>query len=470
MKAFLAALLLPASLAFSTTAIDIGSRVEMFVDEHLIESKRGAALKLNPPIKREVVITLDQPWEGPTGAYYTVFADQGKIRLYYRGAALKGDDNDAVTCYAESTDGIHFARPELGLVEFNGSKSNNIIFRAPYSASFAPFRDTNPASKPEERYKALCYEVRKRTGTMSALASPDGIHWKPMTEGSIVPRGSYDSLNVVSWDERAKKYLCFNRYWDEGEFKGVRAIESRTSDDFVTWSEPTHNVYAAGVPREHFYTSATTRCPGAEHMWLSFPMRLVPERKKVATHKEPAVSDAVFMSSRDGAHWDRPFLEAWIRPDRDKENWTDRNNMPAWGIIETPGRSDEFSMYVSEHYRWPTNRLRRVTIRKHGFASMNAGAGGGEFVTKTLKFTGNQLLLNYATSAAGSVQVELQNDSGQPLAGFAASDCEPIYGDELDHAVKWKGGDISAHAGKPIRVRFMLKDADIYAFRFNNPS
>ena len=174
------------------------------------------------------------------------------------------------------------------------------------------------------------------------------------------------------------------------------------------------------------------------------------------------MSDAVFMSSRDAVSWDWPFREAWIRPGLDERNWTDRNNMPAWGIVETPGDATTFSMYVSEHYRWPTNRLRRVTVRKHGFASMRAGAAAeGEFVTKPITFAGERLTLNFSTSAIGNVRVELQHEAGKVLA-----ESEPVYGDELEQTVAWKTGDVKSHAGKPVRLRFVMTDADVYAFRF----
>lgn len=443
------------AFALVAAAVDIGTRVEMFVDELLVERQRNVEHKLTEPAKREVVLELDKPWEGPVSAYYSVFRDGDKIRLYYRG----GED---FTCYAESTDGIHFTRPKLGLVEHKGSKANNILFRDPQDTSFAAFRDANPAAKADERYKALSYTVTDdQHGAMSAWASPDGIHWRRMSDKSVVPAGSYDSLNCVSWDAIEQQYRVFDRYWTGGGYRGFRAVETRTSTDFLNWSEPTPFAYAAGVPLEHFYTGAVTRCPGAEHVWLAFPKRFVPERKRVATHEEPGVSDAVFMSSRDGVHWDRPFLQAWVRPGRDERNWTDRNSMPAWGIIETPGDSSTFSMYISEHYRWPSNRLRRMTIRRHGFASMRAGASEGEFLTHPITFAGEKLTLNFATSAAGSVRIELQDAAGKTLATS-----QPVYGDALDEVIEWKDGDPAAHAGKPVRLRFVLKDADVYAFRF----
>jgi hypothetical protein len=248
---------------------------------------------------------------------------------------------------------------------------------------------------------------------------------------------------------------------------GIRAIQSSHSSDFLNWSEGVPNRYAAGVPLEQFYTNATTPCPGAEQLLLAFPKRIDEFRKKIAVHEHSGVSDAVFMSSRDGVSWDRPFLEAWVRPGRDPKNWTERSNMPAWGIAATaPG---EWSMYISEHYRWSDNRLRRLVIPRHRLASAHAGARRGEFTTRPVTFAGNRLVLNYATSALGSLQVEVQDAAGKPVAGFALDEMAPLFGDELERGVEWKAGaDLAAIAGKPVRLRFVLRDADLFALRFRN--
>ena len=139
--------------------------------------------------------------------------------------------------------------------------------------------------------------------------------------------------------------------------------------------------------------------------------------------------------------------------------------MAAWGMLQTS--PEEISMYYSEHYYQPTNRERRCTIRTDGFVSIRAKYDGGELLTKPLTFAGRELVMNYATSAVGSVRVEIQDAAGNPIEGFTLDQCPEIFGDEIEHVVAWQGGtDVSALAGQPIRLRFTLKDCDLYSVQF----
>jgi hypothetical protein len=443
--------------------IDIGTRIEMLVDDRLIDPAltKGIAFNLQTPVRQEVVFTTDKPWEGEFSAYFTVFQDGPRIRMYYRGSSAVPDRSEKqATCYAESTDGIHFTRPNLGLYEFDGSKENNIVMTGVASHNFAPFLDANPAAKPDERYKALA----GFQNNLFAFGSPDGLHWKKLQAEPVMTKGAFDSLNLGFWDTNSNCYRSYSRYFQTTAKGGVRSIQHTQSSDFIHWSDPQPNHYSERAPNMQFYTNATVLCPGATHQYLAFPMHFIPERKKIREMKEPGVSDAMFMSSRDGQNWDRANLAAWLRPGPDQHNWTHRSNMPAWGIVQTS--PDEFSMYVSEHYGWADNRLRRVTVRRHGFASAHAGYSGGEFTTRVLKFAGDQLVLNYATSAGGSVQVEIQDENGAVVPGFALADMDQLYGDELDAVVRWKSKrNISELAGRPVRFRFALDDADLFAFQ-----
>ena len=124
-------------------------------------------------------------------------------------------------------------------------------------------------------------------------------------------------------------------------------------------------------------------------------------------------------------------------------------------------------MYVQRHYGQPSTYIERLTLRIDGFVSVHAPYRGGEMVTKPLRFSGRTLVVNYATSAAGSLRVELQDEDGEPLPGFGLGDCQEVIGDEIERVVSWKGGeDLSALRGKTVRVRFVMKDADLYSIRF----
>lgn len=181
-------------------------------------------------------------------------------------------------------------------------------------------------------------------------------------------------------------------------------------------------------------------------------------------------SDAVFMSSRDGLHWNRRFLEAFTRPRLWPKNWTDRNMIIAPGIVQTgPGA---MSIYYVSHYGDPSVHLRRLALRLDGFVSVSADYQGGAFVTRPLVFSGAstgdiQLLINYATSAVGDIQVEVQDAVGAPVSGYTLAGCDEIVGAQIERAVTWDGGfDLNRLAGKPIRLRFVMSDADLYSLRF----
>jgi len=447
--------------------MNISNKIEMFVDDALIDSFKGCSLKLTKPIRKEKVMTFDQPWESETSGYITVLNDNGVIRMYYRGATDRIDNKSyEYTCYAVSSDGTNFSRPRLGIHEHNGDILNNIILKhVPECHNFAPFIDTNPGIPNKHKYKAVGGHERidNKHAKLYGLVSADGIHWERISNEPIITDGMFDSHNLAMFDRNIGKYRCYARYFDqEGliepkPYHGIRSIKSFISDNFETWETPVNNSY--DVPyKEEFYTNATVCCPGAEHFYLSFPKRFVADRQRDFFTAAPAVSDAIFMSSRDGINWNRTFMEAWVRPGLDRKNWVNRNNMPACGIIDTGG--NEFSMYISENYRTATNGIRRLAIRKYGFASVSAGYEGGSFTTKPFTFKGNSLFINYSTSAVGHVKVSLLDEKGSLLLESAA-----IYGDEIFEKVNF-GTSLNQFGGRQVRLAFDLKDADIYAIKF----
>ena len=433
-------------------AVDIADRLQLFFDDTLLDHMAGVDLKLHRPKPREIAMAFDKPWEGPSCIYVTVFKDTDRFRMYYRAS---GNKHPELTAYAESPDGIAWTRPNLGLIEFKGSKANNIIWmEKSLSHNFAAFRDTNPAAKPNERYKALAGLPSR------ALASPDGVRWHKMQEKPVLTQGAFDSQNLAFYDAARGRYAAYYR----AGHKGVRAIRYATSQDFIHWDE--HGFIDLGDTKpEHLYTNATTPYFREPSILLAFPNRFMPHRKANAKWPRSGVSGSVFMASRDGVHFARTFMEDFVRPGLDPANWTDRNMHVACGVV--PTGKDELSVYWVEHYGHPTVRLRRGTLRLDGFASVHADYARGEFLTRPLIFKGKELVVNYSTSAAGSLRFELQDPEGKPIDGFAFRQCRQIFGDHTARVVAWDDTtDLSPLAGKPVRIRVRMKDADVYSVKF----
>jgi hypothetical protein len=453
----------------------IGTRQELFVDDLLIESLHGARLQLHRPERREVALSFDAPWEDCVAFPDRILRWGDGWRLYYRAGIMdwKREEDTYVLALAESQDGITFTRPNLGVVEFKGSRVNNILQIGGFPNVPPPFLDTSPGCRQDQRFKGVAAKACRAY----AMASADGVRWTPMQDAPLNLTGQFDTVNTAFWDTVAGCYRCYTRSWHDletrrvlegwnfGGARPIRAVQHASSPDFIHWSRPEQLEYADGDYGAHIYTNAILPCPGAEHIYLGFPNRFVPERKPDPEHAYDGVNDALFMASRDGVRWTR-WLDAWVRPGLDDLNWTERNNYPVWGIAETS--PTEWSMYISEHYRHPgvPTRMRRLAIRPHGFVSVHGDHAGGEVLTKPFTFTGTCLRLNFSTSAAGSLRIAVCDEQAKPLEGFTAADASPLYGDKLDEVVRWgERLDLSGLHGRPVRLRVELRDADVFAFR-----
>ncbi len=185
-----------------------------------------------------------------------------------------------------------------------------------------------------------------------------------------------------------------------------------------------------------------------------------------------AVTDSVFITSRDGRNF-RQSNDVFLRPGlRTKHNWSYGDNYIAWHVVETESRKDdaprELSLYATESYfTGRQSRLRRYSLRIDGFASIHAKLQQGEFTTKPITFAGKELSLNVATSAAGLVQVEIRSPEGTAIPGYTVADCDIIYGDSLDRRVTWKGNkSVESLIGRPVVLRVVMREADVYSLVF----
>lgn len=459
------------ALAGSALCAQVPPELHLFVDRSEIQSMRDCHLKLHSPVRREAVFTYDAPWEGAMSGYITVLKAPEGFRMYYR--AQTDENSREYTCMAESKDGIHWKRPSPGLIEYNGSKDNNIIYTGSAkgyreSHNFTPFVDLNPAAPADERWKALglgryVLPSGEDIRALTALVSEDGIHWRKLQETPVMHEGSFDSQNVAFWDTVRNQYVCYLRAGRNGK----RAVQRATSPDFREWSSPEWLEYE-GAPLEQFYTNAIAPYLRDPRWYFGFPMRFVPERKTIGNppREVDGLSDGVFISSRDGLNFARTFMEAFIRPGLSEQNWGNAhgNNTPAWGLLQTGPA--EISIYWTENYG-KIPQLRRGTLRLDGFASVNAPYSGGEIITRPVRVSGSRLALNFSTSAVGEIRVEAQDSSGASIPGFSLAECEPIYGDEIARSVHWKNrAGLTSLQGRDVRLRFRMKDADLYSFRF----
>ena len=288
----------------------------------------------------------------------------------------------------------------------------------------------------------------------------------------------FDSQNVSFYSEVEGLYLCYLRTWTGGGYSGFRTVSRSTSEDFINWTDPVPMDFGDG-PMEHIYTNQTHPYFRAPQVYVAVAGRFMPGRQVLSDEQARAFnvnpryfkdcSDAVLLSSRGGNRYDRTFREAFIRPGIGPQNWVSRSNYPALNIVQTGPA--EMSLYVNQNYAQPTAELRRYSLRLDGMASLSALHDGGVLVTKPFTFEGDRLGINFATSAAGGIRVEILDESGDPIPGFTLADSVEQIGNEIDREVDWKGGaDLSALAGRVVHLRVVMKDADLYSFRFADAS
>ena len=329
--------------------IAIGDRRELLVDDFLVEKLSGEArLQLHQPVPQEIVLKTDAPWEGNACGYPSVFQDGKLYRMYYHAGHYRHGGKPAETrpdhpwflCYVESDDGIHWRRPELGLFEFDGSKKNNIILTPESVAAIkgdpahtAVFKDANPDCPADARYK--CVIVGKPHG-LYVLKSADGIRFSVASDKPVITDGAFDSENLAFWDPVRKEYRAYWRIFTAGvadgttwKPEGFRAIRTATSKDFLNWAGQADLRYVDS-PTEHLYTNQIQPYYRAPHIFMGFPMRYTDRgwsesmmalpgleerlaRAKASPRYGTAITDGLFMTSRDGVLFHR-WNEAFLRP------------------------------------------------------------------------------------------------------------------------------------------------------------
>ncbi len=489
--------------------IPLGGRKQVFVDWTLIDAgyglsfkdgkaaprrmPRGVRLAVHPPVLMPAPsFYADRPWEDRfiNACYTTLVQEQGRLRMYYETHSChdRRSDLSARVCLAESDDGRLWRRDPLGLIEWQGSRQNNIVYSKEIPGVVAAhgaavFKD--PSAPPEERYKIVhCGPIRVGEQTLPGLwasVSPDGLRWRPL-EKPLMQHTS-DTQNIIAWDAEARLYRAFVRgiFPTHGRlgkgFHGRRAVDGAVTKDFRVWPSP-EPVLSPGPddpPDWDIYANAYVQWPGAADAHLMFPSFYCRASDVVEVH---------LAVSRDAWHWSRPAKTPILPAGEPGAPW-EGGMYAGHGIAALTERGlapnhDAATLwaipigvvYYTHNYVPPDDdHLHRrqgpwlATIRPDGFMSLCADAAG-ECWTYPVTWTGNRLRVNSWARLGGGIRIGLESSDG-PVEGFSVDDCDPLEGDCLWREVAWRGKrDVGALAERGLLLHIRLLRARLHAFTF----
>jgi len=471
--------------------IDIGNTKQLFIDDEIIASSSAIEFVMHSPFPTgEVLVKADLPFEsgGYTYLYSSVIKDttDGKVKLWYDFFKPNSEDpydHDRHVAYAESTDGINFTKPLIGLYEINGSKENNVVIPGVIGGG-AVWIDPN--APPEYKYKTQAKVYP--SGKFHMHSSPDGIHWKHYAE--IDPQGPHDTQTIIFWDEKLNKYLFYGRYFLERNGiseRGVRRAE--VNNDFreilntglAIWPDMKDKSKYSDIMKVgnsvDYYGATVFPYEGIYIMLAQAFWHWMPNTTYQGTD-EPGMRDIRLAVSRNSIDFKRvgnrkPFLtpgtlgrfdskQIWVLPNpvvMDDELWIYYCgvNWDRAGRVDPESKDGKKKAAIS-----------RAVLRLDGFVSADASyETEGEIITKPIQFTGDRLEVNANTGAGGAIQVEILDENGNPIPGFTKEECNWIIGNSVRHPVKWKNeAELKSLNGEVIRLRVVMRDCELYSFQF----
>lgn len=474
-------------------------------DDFFADKMENTKVTMHKPTKTADRVICDNEWDGNCNGYARFMKIGEKYYLYYRACEYEAKPDgvchkSGVLCLKVSSDGKHWRNLIINKHERNGETFNNIVIDRKFD-NFSVFYDENPDCPENEKYKALSmgggtgYPQDNGPHGLYLFVSGNGIDFEP--RGRLNIPGSFDSYNIMMWDKENKEYRFFYRseYHTEGfeiEFdvvkkeRGIfRTVKTSTSKDLVSFEHHGELIYPEDTEKVQLYTNQIVKYYRASDMFIGFPTRYIDhwdnlesfnhmplaKRKKFTIEKYgregSVVTDTAIMTSRDGLHFNLRN-EAFITPGiESRNNWWYGNNYTAYGIEETEsdidGAPNELSFYMNDAYIAKRTNFDRYAIRIDGFFSWYADYKGGEVLTRPFTFKGSELTVNFATSAMSYMMVAVCDEEGNELEGYKTY---KMFGDSLERKVDFEK-DLKDLEGKPIRLKFYLKDCDLYSFKFN---
>ena len=460
---------------------------QLFLDDFVIADVNAVTRVIHQPTKYagNPVIRSDLPTDGTAIQSRNApdWDEQEKVwKLWY----FCTDEDVGGARFARSKDGVHWEKPDLGLVESHGNRKNNLVFVKNDPAAFIQHVFIDPHGPADRRFKGMIGSKDRRP-----IVSADGYTFTALN----VPAIPSQDESHLGWDELGKQYLMTVKH--NGPFG--RSVYLTLSKDFEHWSDP-ELIYYADAPdqrlgEEHIRKleanprmwRPTINTPGEYNVEIYNMAVFVYEGLYVGTpnYFESSGRIPLPIGNQDGTNSLKLTcsrnLRAWTRVG-DRTHFLPVSEMGP-GVIDTgqimatshPIRmGDELWFYYSgldvrHRPKSATERgpyhggIHLAKLRLDGFVSMRADASGGFLDTRPMQLEGRHLMIN--GTARGEIRAEIvDRDGRQPLPGWSAADCAPVAGDNLKAELRWKGRDLKELAGRSVRVRFQLKAADLYSF------
>jgi len=469
--------------------LEIGSTKQAFLDDGLIfETSRVISFMTRPQkYSGNPILVADRPWEGDgiqTQGQGAIYDEQERLfKLWYLPRA--GDPHQVLTCYAVSEDGLHWEKPNLGLIEYRGSKKNNIVYVGDYFAPNNIVKDLHDPD-PQRRYKGLGEwdpPPSNQSGGASAVFSPDGLRWTPYRGNPVIHHGRNmaDSPDGLLWDPRLRKFVLFPRpgqplaqeIYGNGDHRHIRSVGYSSSDDFLHWT-PTVPILAPDhdVRNDYQYMDLTASIDGEFYVGL------------LAMHETHEQTwDIFLMSSRDGMHWNwierqTPFLGRGEAGSYDGGYMT-----PCGPVFKGDKTYIIYGAYSGEHSENERRLGKNImsmavaTLPRNRWLGLMAGPHRATIVTRPLLFKGSRLMVDLDAGLAMEkprnpprydeceVRAALEDQSGGRIEGFTI-DRSRVLRSSGEQEMIWEGADVGKLAGKPVRIRFEFHSAAIYSIQF----
>ncbi len=472
-------------------ALELFPGKHLFVDDYRIEGLTAAWRVLNRPSKHadSPIFRSENGWE-TKGLHGHCLYDRRRrlFRMWYTafgggvvGTRVLGQDNPPFSvqenyiCYAESEDAVHWRRPSAGMVEYDGSTDNNIVFqsmRSPGRASIQELIDDPFEEDPQKRYKMMYLDQAGEKEAGGGLSpdqmlrlfafSPDGIHWnklapQPDAVGRLFMVTRYLDVTPSGIIDPDARYII---YGQRGSPWKTRQVGRRDSNDFLNWSEnrPVLESSLHDTPGEELYYMST---PSINQTYAGLHLGVLGAYYTNLSHEfNPArnhgVTEAQLAYSRDSVRWQR-----WREPliPRGAKGTFDYGGV----YCSFPAISEDSIHFLYSGHSTPHGDktsiplLGLATMRLDGFVSVEAeGYMEGSLLTRPHHWKASDLRVN-VQAAGGALRVQLQDETKTPVAGHTFADCDPIGEDTLDQRVTWQGrGDLSALRDRMVAVQFRL--------------